>query len=187
MKLRLILFSAVCFLSNGCFLYQELPVEYDYSYQGRFNKYKSFDFMGLEYSPDMTSSSLIENSIISHMKLLGYKLKNRKPDLMISYRVYSDSLKLRGYNQPEIQNWAKSSKRNLDYDAKSLKLNNGTLFLQIYDRKKESPIWQGYATQEYGKINFENDRHVKNAVRSILDKYQFFAEGFLAENLEMTN
>ena len=121
------------------------------------------------------------------MKLLGYKLKNRKPDLMISYRIFDDSLKLRGYNQPEIENWAKTSKRNLDYDPKIIKLNNGTLYLQIYDRKKETPIWQGYATQEYGKINFTNERQIRNAVRSILDKYQFFADGFLTENLEMVN
>ena len=184
---RILLLLAICATINGCFLYQELPVEYDYSYQGKFNKYKSFDFMELAYSPDMVSSNLIENSIVSHMKLLGYKLKNRKPDLMVSYRVFEDSLKLRGYNQPEIETWAKTSKKNLDYDPKQLKLDNGTLYLQIYDRKKESPVWQGYATQEYGKINFANERQVRNAVRSILDKYQFFADGFLDENLEMVN
>ena len=38
-----------------------------------------------------------------------------------------------------------------------------------------------------GKINFEDERNVRNAVRSILDKYQFFADGFLTENLEMVN
>lgn len=187
MKSPLILLFIACLFLNGCFLYQELPVEYDYSYQGKFHKYKTFDFMGLEYSPDMNGSDLIENSVISHMKLLGYKLKNRKPDLMISYRVFNDSLKLRGYNQPEIDVWAKTSKKNLDYSPKQLKLNNGTLYLQIYDRKKESPIWQGYATQQYGRIDFTSERQVKNAVRSILDKYQFFAEGFLTENLEMVN
>ncbi len=187
MKPKLLLLLMLPLLLSGCFLYKELPVEYDYSYQGRFHKYKSFDFMELKYSPDMTSSDLIENSIVSHMKFLGYKLKNRKPDLMISYRVFEDSLKLRGYNQPEIKNWVKTSKRNLDYEPKRVRLNNGTLYLQIYDRKREAPIWQGYATQEYGKINFTNERQVRNAIRSILDKYQFFADGFLAENLEMVN
>jgi len=162
-------------------------VEYDYNYQGKFHKYKSFDFMGVEYTQDMPNSGLIESSIISHLKLLGYKLKNRKPDLMISYRIFNDSLKLRGYNQPDIENWAKTSKRSLDYDPKIIKLNNGTLYYQIYDRKKETPIWQGYATHEYGKINFTNERQIRNAVRSILDKYQFFADGFLTENLEMVN
>jgi hypothetical protein len=143
--------------------------------------------MGVEYTKSMANSGMIESSIVSHMKLLGYKLKNKRPDLLISYRVYNDSLKLRGYTQPAIESWAKTSKKNLNYSPKSVKLDNRTLYLQIYDRKKEPPIWQGYATQEYGKINFTNERQIKNAVRSILDKYQFFADGFLTENLQMVN
>jgi len=187
MKTNLVIILLASSLLNSCFLYQELPVEYDYSYQGRFHKYKSFDFMSVNYNEGTANSGLIESSIISHMKLLGYKFKNKKPDLMVSYRVFGDSLKLRGYNQPEIEEWAKHSKRNLEYSPKNLKLNNGTLYLQIYDRKKEAPIWQGYATQEYGAIDFNNERNVRNAVRSILDKYQFFADGFLTESLEMSN
>jgi hypothetical protein len=31
----------------------------------------------------------------------------------------------------------------------------------------------------YGSIDFNNSRHLRNAVISILDKYRFWAEGFL--------
>jgi len=31
----------------------------------------------------------------------------------------------------------------------------------------------------YGNIDFGNQRHLKNAVISILDKYRFWAEGFV--------
>jgi hypothetical protein len=31
----------------------------------------------------------------------------------------------------------------------------------------------------YGGIDFQNQRHLKNAVISILDKYRFWADGFV--------
>jgi hypothetical protein len=54
----------------------------------------------------------------------------------------------------------------------------GTLLIQFYDRRQNRSIWQGYATTTYGTINFSNQRQMKNAVFSILDKYRFWAEGF---------
>ena len=55
----------------------------------------------------------------------------------------------------------------------------GTLLIQLYDRRQNRSIWQGYATTEYGSIDFNNQRTLKNAVISILDKYRFWADGFI--------
>ena len=178
---------AIAFFLNGCFLYDELPVEYDYSYNGKFKKYRSYDFFALDQETPDEDNFVIENTIVSHMKLLGYKFKDRKPDLLIAYRVFGDSLQLRGYNQPDIEEWVKRNDTNLEYQAKKLELSEGTLYLQIYDRKREIAIWQGYATEEYGKIDFTNQRHLRNAVRSILDKYKFFADGYLEGQKDILN
>ncbi len=178
------LFALLAILMCGCFSYRELPVEYDYSYRGRFDKYNSYDFINQEENKAgyrVQLSSMIQNSIESHMNFLGYKNKDRKPDLLLSYTVYMDSLNFRGYEQPEIEDWMQKKDRDLNYDQLTLSIPKGTLLIQVFDRKQMVSIWQGYATDSYGQVNFADEREVRNAVRSILNKYQFFADGFLDE------
>jgi hypothetical protein len=121
----------------------------------------------------------IEKSIIARMKFLGYRQSESKPHLIVGFKMYSDSLKFNGYNQPEIEEWAKSQNENLDYNPKKLDMKSGTLLIQLYDRRQNRSVWQGYATTQYGGIDFNNQRHLRNAVISILDKYRFWAEGFI--------
>jgi hypothetical protein len=80
---------------------------------------------------------------------------------------------------PLWEEWVKSQNENLDYSPKKLKMNSGTLLIQLYDRRQNRSVWQGYATTVYGGIDFSNQRHLRNAVISILDKYRFWTEGFV--------
>jgi hypothetical protein len=184
MPMKKIYFSAliVVFLSS-CLGYKELPVEYDYSYKGNFKKYRTFEIMRPVGVEDTTMvNAVIEKSIISRMKFLGYKQTDNRPHLIIGFKMYDDSLRFNGYDQPEIEEWVKSSKEDIEYDARKLDLKTGTLLIQFFDRRQNRSIWQGYATTLYGGINFNNERHLRNAVISILDKYRFMAEGFTEGN-----
>ncbi len=168
----------VLFLSS-CLGYKELPVEYDYSYKGNFKKYRTFEIMRPVGVQDTTMvSEVIEKSIISRMKFLGYKQTDNRPHLIIGFKMYGDSLRFNGYDQPEIEEWVKYQKEDVKYDSRKLDLKTGTLLIQFFDRRQNRSIWQGYATTLYGDINFNNERHLRNAVISILDKYRFMAEGF---------
>lgn len=168
---------------SGCFSYRELPVEYDYSYKGRFDKYNSYDFLiqGENQALSTDKRDVIYNAIESHMKFLGYKRKENKPDLLLSFRVFYDSLNFRGYNQPKIEDWMIRKETDLEYNRQKIGMKKGTLLIQIFDRKQKSSIWQGYATDQYREVNFTDLRDVNNAVKSILNKYQFFADGFLEQ------
>src|ERR1043165_4317174 len=89
-NIYLLLLLAMC----SCIGYKELPVEYDYSYRGNFKKYRTYDMMkpiGLKDSSMMNEA--IEKSIASRMKFLGYKKTTTRPHLIISYKMYHDSLK----------------------------------------------------------------------------------------------
>ncbi len=175
----------LAFLMSGCFSYRELPVEYDYSYRGRFDKYNSYDFVAqtehLRSSDSEQVFGLIHGAIESHMSFLGYKRRERKPDLLLSYSIFVDSLSFRGYQQPNIEEWMQRQERDLEYEQLKFNIPQGTLLIQVFDRKQNASIWQGYATDKYGQVNFTDERQVRNAVRSILNKYQFFADGFLEE------
>ncbi len=177
---KIYLFSFLVFLLSACLGYKELPVEYDYSYQGNFKRYRTFTIMRPIGLNDTTmTNEVIEKSIISRMKFLGYKLTETRPHLIVGFKMYTDSLKFNGYNQPEIEEWVKSQRADNDYNPKKLNMKSGTLLIQLYDRRQNRSIWQGYATTIYGGIDFNNQRHLRNAVISILDKYRFWAEGFV--------
>ncbi len=177
-KIYLPLFCLV--LLSSCLGFKELPVEYDYSFKGNFKRYRTFDLMkSIGVVDTSLTSAIIEKSIISRMKFLGYKRSERKPHLIIGYKMFQDSLRFNGYNQPDIEVWIKSHDQNLNYDPQKYSIKTGTLLIQFYDRRQNRSIWQGYATTSYGSIDFNNQRQMKNAVFSILDKYRFWAEGFV--------
>jgi Domain of unknown function (DUF4136) len=181
-KVYLFSFSLIVILGS-CLGYKELPVEYDYSYKGTFKKYKTFAIMQPANMADSSMvNDMIEKSIISRMKFLGYRQTANKPHLIIGFKMFEDSLKFNGYSQPDIEAWMHSQKEDVDYNPQKFYLNSGTLLIQFYDRRQNRSIWQGYATTMYGTIDFNNTRHLKNAVISILDKYRFWAEGFLEGN-----
>ncbi len=167
-------------LFASCLGYKELPVEYDYSYKGNFKKYRTFDMMRSTGSTDSSMrNEVIEKTIIARMKFLGYKYSTHKPHLIIGFKMFNDSLRFNGYDQPDIEAWVKNQNEDVEYDSKKMNLNTGTLLIQFYDRRQNRSIWQGYATTQYGTIDFNNNRHLRNAVISILDKYRFWAEGFM--------
>lgn len=170
----------IVLLFTACLGYKELPVEYDYSYKGNFKKYRTFDIMKPAAPSDSSmTNDLIEKSIIARMRFLGYRQTTNKPHLIIGFKMFTDSLRFHGYHQPEIEEWVRTQDENIEYNAKNLQMNSGTLLIQFYDRRQNRSIWQGYATTMYGAIDFNNSRHLRNAVISILDKYRFWAEGFI--------
>ena len=178
------LFSLLLIIT-GCFSYREYPVEYDYSYHGKFKKYHTYAFLQ-NANPTFDSSmsnAVIEKVIKDRFAVQGYKFKAEKPNLLVSYKIYFDSLTFQGYDQPKIEDWVKYSRTSVDYDKHNYSLKKGTLLIQLYDRKQDRSIWQGYATGVYGNIYFNNERQLKIAVRSILDRYKFLAEDFM-ENKE---
>lgn len=167
-------------LFSSCLAYNELPVEYDYSYRGKFTKYRTFDVMKYVGPADSTmTNATIEKSIISRMKFLGYKQTSNKPHLIVSFKMYPDSLGFRGYQQPDIESWIVTQNETEKYHIKQLDLSSGTLLIQFFDRRQNRSIWQGYSTSLYGEIDFSDSRNLRNAVISILDKYRFWAEGFI--------
>jgi len=169
----------VSILFSSCLGYKELPVEYDYSYRGNFKKYRSFDIMHPVGMDDTTMvNEIVEKSIVSRMKFLGYRQTDSRPHLIIGFKMYNDSLRFNGYDQPDIEEWVKSQREDIEYEQRKLDLKTGTLLIQFFDRRQNRSIWQGYATTLYGSISFNNERHLRNAVISILDKYRFMAEGF---------
>ncbi len=58
-------------------------------------------------------------------------------------------------------------------------LNTGTLLIQFYDAVRTVRYGKDMPQLSTAAIDFNNSRHLRNAVISILDKYRFWAEGFM--------
>lgn len=155
-------------------------VESDYSYYGKFSKYSSYDFITTPESAKDTiiGEQLLRDAIIQRLKVQGYKLTTKKPNLLISYKVFYKDLRFQGYQQPNIEKWSKYELEEESYDPIKYSLREGTLLITLWDRKRERSIWQGYASGLFGNQLFDNERHLKRAVRNIFDQYNFLAEGF---------
>ncbi len=179
MNLRnLILLVGVLFFS-GCLSYEKYVVESDYSYLGKFKRYQTFDFLHdanynhLESAQDTT----LRNAIASRMKLQGFRQNVRNPSLLVTYKVFYDDFAFQGYQQPELEQWIRFEDDEMEYDPVKYSLRQGTLLIIFLDRKKETAVWQGYASSLFGNQQFDNDRYLKRAVRNIFDQYRLFADG----------
>ncbi len=182
-RARLLFLSAVLLTFASCSGTKDFLIESDYSYHGKFKKYKTYTFVDQAGSAEDSAiyNPIIEDAINYRMKLQGYEQTDDKPSLLVSYRMFFDDFEFLGYNQPQIDQWSKYEKEDEEYDPIEYELREGTLLILFHDRKKRRVIWQGYASGVFGNRNFNNDRYMKRAVRSIFDQYRFFAEGYLVK------
>ncbi|WP_146894537.1 DUF4136 domain-containing protein [Adhaeribacter aerolatus] len=199
MKIRKIYGCAIILCLStlvGCMNFYENRVESDYSYNGNFKRYKTFNFMGYKKTDSDSSNhmEIVENAIRARMQLQGYRFSENKPDLLVSHKIFYDDLLFKGYNQTEIDVWLASGKvveeeideetgeQKKEYDPVRYNLTKGTLLVVLIDRKHNRAIWQGYASGLLGNKDFNNEGYLKRSVRSIFDKYKVFTEGYLMTN-----
>ncbi|HCX21114.1 MAG: hypothetical protein CMB80_20040 [Flammeovirgaceae bacterium] len=180
----------ICVSLASCVSERDFIVEYDYSYRGKFKQYNTFNFLNLGDTVNFNglSDKLIRDEIERRMVSQGYKLSN-KPSLYVAYKVFSNDMKFKGYEQMELESWdqffAKKAENeyNLEYikeaqyNTRDYELKEGTLLIDFIDRKSHGVIWQGYASGLFDdKTYFSKD--VKYAVRSILNQYRLLAASF---------
>ena len=55
------------------------------------------------------------------------------------------------------------------------RMQEGTVLLSLYDPKKNTTIWQGYATGLLPDEELANERILQHTVTQILDEYRILA------------
>ncbi len=147
----------------------KLFVEHDYSYEGHFKNYESFNFLECEYIDSTLLCSDIQEAIRHQMEARGYKVANRGPNLLISYNIFRNDLRFRGY-----QDWVVSEDGDATYKRIDYNLDEGTLMISLIDADTYQVIWKGYASRVTRNPNFKNN-YFKGIVRSIFDQYPLMA------------
>jgi hypothetical protein len=171
----------------GCMRKDHILVESDYSYRGNFKRYNSFTFAKVTQDGDSSMNNpVLAKAIKSRMELQGYEMTQKKPSLLVFYKIYYKDLKLQGYVQPEIENWVKQEDNEAKYDPVKYSLREGTLLIQLVDAKRNHTVWQGYASGVFDQNSLNDEKYLKRAVRMVFDKYRLFARGFIVNNNGVT-
>jgi len=180
-------------------------VESDYSYDGDFSKYRSFDFIAnASFAGTDDEKVIIEKYLNSTLNAWGYDHKPKRPGLLVVYTVFYDDFYMKGFDQPNFQGWLKSNysdkevvfkkdtlpdgrieeiyateavRKTESYKEIKYSLREGTILVSFFDRRKHKTVWQGYASGVFGQDKIKNERILRSAIVRIMDEYKLLAFG----------
>lgn len=197
--MRYVVLALFLFSFTSCQRYYHHIIESDYSYDGRFNRYKTFKFVAnSQFAGDEELQSYIEKYLNQNLEFWGYKEKDRNPSLLIFYNLYLEDVDFKGFTQPDFEQWVTQNfgddiidreqmekiylenrerirRDNEVYNQHRYNLKDGTILITFYDPKKSKTVWQGYASGVLDTSQgpgFENERIIRHIVSRILHKYR---------------
>jgi len=84
------------------FSQKDYVTEYDYNYQGSFKKYKTFAFVETNEFDSSQVSPVLNATIGARLGSQGFREQDEKPDLLVSYKIFTDSIKYRGLRTARV-------------------------------------------------------------------------------------
>ncbi|WP_420580999.1 DUF4136 domain-containing protein [Reichenbachiella sp.] len=193
------LFGTIIFLGS-CLSQKDFITDSDYSYGGKFKKYRTYNFMTSPENDTLFHREILEKTIASRMGAQGYFKQTKKPDLLVMYKIFYDDFSLRGYNQPHFESWVnndqaleseRSDNKGSDdffddeevegeeYRVSNYEMNDGTLLVVFFDRKKKQTVWQGYASGVFSRENKDSRKNIKVATSKIFNEFRLIADGYV--------
>ena len=188
-----ITFQLVCLLGllllSGCLASRDARIESSYSYRGRFRHYRTYDFLsGNGLTADSTRiSEALRDAVKQRMRLQGYRFSHRKPDLMVSLKLFEGDMRFPGFVQDDINRWVKNNEAEDEetpdeqrhgYQPTRLLMLDGTLMVTLIDTKTDNAIWNGYASGVVVPEGLRGEYVLVRSVRSIFDRYRIFTENY---------
>lgn len=181
---------------TSCLSQRDFVAEYDYSYRGNFKRYQTFGFVEETGRDDSSFQPVIEKTIVSRLGSQGFRLKDKNPDMLITYKLFIDQVKYRGYVQPDFDMWLQKKgvtlaeleeeeeeeeekeeqrEKGEDYNKVKYQENEGMLVVFVID-KRGNTIWQGYtsASFDYSSPNLNVD--LARATYRIMDQFRLLVD-----------
>lgn len=173
------------FLSS-CFSQRDFIAEYDYSYRGNFKRYQTFGFVEETGGDPSSNQPAVHNTIISRLGSQGFKYRDKNPDMLITYKIFFDEVKYRGYVQPDFDMWlqnrgievvedeqdsVENREKGEDYNKVKYKENSGMLVIFVID-KKGNTIWQGYTSASFDFYSPNVNVDLSRATYKIMDQFR---------------
>ncbi|TDQ18505.1 uncharacterized protein DUF4136 [Algoriphagus boseongensis] len=172
---------------SSCFTSKDYITDYDYNYTGSFKKYKTFSFIEPTDIDTTILTPVLNSTIGARLGSQGFREQDQKPDMLVSYKIFTDSVRYRGYVQPEFDYWLnrtgmtyrndegeieREQEKDETYNMVKYAENNGMLVIYVIDSKKGHTIWQGYtaATFDFESPTFASD--ITRAAYRVMNEFK---------------
>jgi hypothetical protein len=129
---------------------------------------------------DSILDTAITGSIEDEFEGRGYRLNQASPDLLVAYKIFDKSTRIKGYSDVPKKLTSNEEVRE-PQDTTSYRVQPGTLMITLVDTKTGQSVWEGFASG----ISMNNDVitdqvKVKEAINLIFSKYEFRADKYSA-------
>ena len=187
MKNTYFLFALLIFICAGCFSSKDYVTDYDYNYQASFKKYKTFAFVVPTEKDTSMITPVLSATTGARLGSQGFREQETKPDLLVSYKIFMDSIRYRGYVQPEFDYYLqrvsnvpekedgeldKEQEKDETYNHVRYSQNQGMLVIYVIDSKRGNTIWQGYTAANFNSSdpNFQSD--ITRAAYRVMNEFK---------------
>lgn len=189
MKTQGLLWLFLVLLASSCFSSKDYITDYDYNYTGSFKKYKTFAFVNpAESGMDTTVLVPVLNSTIgARLGSQGFRQQDSKPDMLVSYKIFTDSIRYRGYVQPEFDYWLnrtgktyrneqgeieREQEKDETYNMVKYQENNGMLVIYVIDSRQGHTIWQGYTAAAFDSDSPTFQSDITRAAYRVMNEFK---------------
>lgn len=187
MKTSSLLFVLLVIVATSCFSSKDFVTDYDYNYTGSFKKYKTFAFIESKENESSPLTSVLNSTIGARLGSQGYQEQENKPDMLVSYKIFSDSIRYRGYVQPEFDYWLnrtgmtyrtdegeieREQEKDETYNQVKYAENSGMLVIYVIDSKKGNTIWQGYTAASFDMESPTFQSDVTRAAYRVMNEFK---------------
>lgn len=187
MKANYIFLFFLLILTASCFSSKDYVTDYDYNYTGSFKKYKTFAFVE---SPELDTtiiSPVLNATIGARLGSQGFREQESKPDLLVSYKIFTDSIRYRGYVQPEFDYWMnrtgytyrndegeieREQEKDETYNMVRYSQNQGMLVIYVIDSKRGNTIWQGYTAANFDLASPNFSADITRAAYRVMNEFK---------------
>lgn len=144
-----------------------------------FSKYKTYSWAsqvtnlqnGIYFLNDLVFKAMVRDAVEHEMAAKGYTYQPTGSDLVVNFRSFDQPIEITSNENLGAEYWATDEPYAYDTQRK-VKLEKGSILVQIIDRKKGVEVWQGYASGLTNGDAFDkNHDKVYVAVGQIFKEY----------------
>ena len=176
----------------SCFSSKDYVTDYDYNYTGSFKKYKTFAFVQSEDIDTTVIAPVLNATIGARLGSQGFREEKSKADMLVSYKIFTDSVRYRGYVQPEFDYWlnrtgltyrndegeiVREQEKDETYNMVKYAENNGMLVIYVIDSRKGNTIWQGYTAANFDFESPTSPSDITRAAYRVMNEFKILKRG----------
>lgn len=121
---------------------------------------------------DLIFKTMLRDAVSNEMASRGYTYTPTGGDLVVNFRVFEQPAELKTMDNSGYWGAGESYPYNSNRFGE-VKLDKGSILVQMIDRKKGVGVWQGYASGlTDGNVFDKNKDKVYSAVGAIFEKYE---------------